>query len=71
MQFNRFKDIREDQDKTQKEVAEYLQTTRHYLSSLENGKHQMTLERALQLAEFYNVSLDWLTGRTNNKDVNR
>ena len=71
MLFTRFKDIREDSDKTQKELADVINTSRAYYNLLKNGKHPITLERAFQIAEFYNVSLDYLTGRTNKKEVNR
>lgn len=71
MLFTRFKDIREDSDKTQKDLAEVINTSRAYYNLLENGKHPITLERALQIAEYYNISLDYLTGRTNKKEVNK
>ena len=69
MIFTRLKDLREDLDKKQKEIADFLQTTESYYNRLENGKHQITLERALKLAEYYGVSLDYITGRTNNKEI--
>lgn len=69
--YPRFRDIREDKDMTLKEVAEILNTSFQYYQKYEKGKIDIPLERALQLAEFYGVSLDWLTGRTKNKDVNR
>lgn len=69
--YPRFRDIREDKDMTLKEVAEILNTSFQYYQKYERGKIDIPLERALQLAEFYGVSLDWLTGRTNKKDVNR
>lgn len=69
--YPRFRDIREDKDMTLKEVAEILNTSFQYYQKYEKGKIDIPLERALQLAEFYGVSLDWLTGRTNKKDVNR
>lgn len=69
MQFPRFKDVREDNDITQKEIADLLETTESYYNRLENGKHEITLSRALKLAIKYNVSLDYLTGRTNVKEI--
>lgn len=69
--YPRFRDIREDKDMTLKEVSEILNTSFQYYQKYERGKIDIPLERALQLAEFYGVSLDWLTGRTNKKDVNR
>ncbi len=71
MHYHRFRDIREDTDHTQEQVAEYLNTHRVYYNRLENGKHAISLETAVKLADFYGVSLDWLTGRTNRKEINR
>lgn len=70
MLFPRFKDVREDNDLTQKDLATMLNTTESYYNRLENGKHEITLTRALEIAEKYGISLDYLTGRTNNKKVN-
>lgn len=71
MYFRRIKDIREDTDHTQQELAEALNTHRVYYNRLENGKHQITLETAVKIADFYNISLDWLTGRTDRKEINK
>ena len=62
--YQRIKDLREDADKTQTEVAEYLGTTAQYYGKYEKGERELPLSRAMQLAEYYNVSLDYLAGRT-------
>ena len=69
--FQRLKDMREDFDLTQKELAEVLGVQQTVYSRYERGFQTIPLEHLLKLAEFYNVSLDFLTGRTNNMKVNK
>lgn len=67
MNYNkRIKDLREDHDLTQKQVADILQTSQSYYAQYENGHRPITIERLIILADYYNVSMDYLTGRTNN-----
>lgn len=65
--YQRIRDLREDMDKTQTELAEYLGTTAQYYGKYEKGEREIPFMRAIQLAEFYDVSLDYLAGRTNHK----
>ena len=65
--YQRLRDLREDNDKTLKEIAEILKTSYQYYQKYEKGKKDLPLERAIILADYYNVSLDYLAGRTNNK----
>ena len=58
----RLKDLREDHDLTQQDIAEILQTTREQVSKYETGKQMMGVDKYIKLARFYNVSLDYLTG---------
>ena len=60
--YQRLKDLREDHDLTQSDVAEILQTTREQISKYETGKQMMGIDKYIVLARFYNVSLDYLTG---------
>ena len=63
MQFyQRLKDIREDNDKTQTEIADLLGTTRQQYARWENGAWQMPIEHYKTLSRFYNVSIDYLSG---------
>ena len=64
---NRIRDLREDSDKTQAQVAKELgyQTTTY--ARWEQGYHDIKLKDALNIAQYYNVSLDYLAGRTKNK----
>ncbi len=58
----RLRDIREDNDLTQTDVANVLKTTYQYYSTYENGKREMPFSRAIELAKYYNISLDYLAG---------
>lgn len=63
--YQRIRDLREDADKTQSELAEYLGTTAQYYGKYEKGERELPFSRAIALAEFYDISLDYLAGRTN------
>ena len=60
--YQRLRDLREDHDKTQLEIADILQTTQSYYAQYESGKRAMPLDRMIVLARYYNVSLDYLAG---------
>lgn len=65
--YQRIRDLREDSDKTQTDLAEYLGTTAQHYGKYENGNAEIPFERAIALAKYYNVSLDYIAGLTNNK----
>lgn len=67
MIFPRIRDLREDNDLTQKQVANILNTSANYYGDYENGKREIPTSRLLELAKYYKVSLDYITGRTNDK----
>lgn len=71
MFFQRLRDMREDSDMKQTQVAELLGIQQTVYSRYERGFQTIPLEHLIKLAEYYNVSLDFLTGRTNIKDVNK
>ena len=60
--YQRLKDLREDHDLTQTDIAEILQTTREQISKYETGKQMMGTDKYIKLAKYYNVSLDYLMG---------
>ena len=62
----RLKDIREDHDITQKELAAYLHIKQNTYSQYENGQRQLPIEVLILLAEFYHTSTDYLLGLTDN-----
>lgn len=63
MTFPRIRDLREDSDKKQTEVAKYLNIDQSTYSDYENGKIHVPIEQLIKLADFYDVSLDYLVGR--------
>ena len=60
--YQRLRDLREDADKSQEDVARVLGTSQSYYAQYENGKRSIPFERAIELAKYYNVSLDYLAG---------
>lgn len=60
----RIRELREDADFTQKQIAEYLLCDQSLYSKYERGERVLPLEIAIKLADFYKVSLDYLVGRT-------
>lgn len=64
MFFLRIRDLREDRDFTQQQLAAYLQIHQTTYSSYELGKLGVPVDVLVRLADFYNVSVDYLFGRT-------
>ena len=65
--YQRLKDLREDSDLKQSDIAELLQTTQQQYSKYERGKINVPVEVFIKLADYYNVSVDYLLGRTTKK----
>lgn len=63
----RIKDLREDNDLYQKEVAEILGITQQQYSLYENGKRLMPIDLIKMLARYYNVDMNYIAGITNIK----
>lgn len=63
----RIRDLREDKDLKQKEVADYLMCDQSLYSKYERGERPLPLEYAAKLADYYQVSVDYLLFRTNTK----
>ena len=63
MQFyQRLKDMREDHDMTQSQIAELLGTAREQYNKYETGRQELPMHHFITLAKYYNVSLDYLAG---------
>lgn len=60
--YQRLRDMREDHDLTQDDIAKVLQTTQEQVSKYEIGKQMMGIDKYIKLARYYNVSLDYLAG---------
>ena len=67
---NRLKDLREDHDYTQQQVAEKIGITQRKYSYIETGVQQLTADVLVALARFYKVSVDYLLGRTAKPEMN-
>lgn len=63
--YQRIRDLREDNDLTQNELCKKLYMHKTTYTNYEQGKHTVPLDFAVTLADFYNVSLDYIAGRTN------
>lgn len=66
----RLKEARTAAHLTQNQVAEALNTAQFQIHKWETGKQEISLARAIDLADLYQVSLDYLAGRTDKKEVN-
>ena len=65
---NRIRDLREDADLTQREIAEALGITQRKYSYLETGTQPLTDEILVKLAAFYRVSVDYLLKQTSRRE---
>lgn len=63
----RIKDLREDNDFTQREIAEHLHIKQNTYSQYENGQRQIPVSILIELAKFYETSTDYILGLTNVK----
>lgn len=69
--YTRIKDLREDNDLNQTQIAAVLNTTQTQYSRWERGAQEIPLHHFITLAKYYKVSLDYLAGLTNNKKGGR
>ena len=60
--YERIRNLREDNDKSQSEIAKVIGTSQSYYAQYENGKRSIPFERVIILAKYYNVSLDYIAG---------
>lgn len=61
--YQRIRDLREDRDKTQKDIAELLNMQLTVYRRYETGEREIPLWAAIKLADYYGVTLDYLVGR--------
>lgn len=64
MYFQRLKDLREDKDMTQTQISEILGIQQTVYSRYERGFQTIPVEHLIKLADFYEVSTDYILGRT-------
>ena len=70
MVYHRVRDMREDHDLKQKELAEFLNCSQQVYSNYELGQRDIPTEILIRLSEFYHVSVDYLLGLTNRPERN-
>ena len=66
----RLRDLREDNDLTQRELAEKLHISQNTYSQYENGVRQLPIEMLIRLSRLYNVSTDYILRLTDNPKRN-
>lgn len=62
----RIRDLREDRDLTQKQISSMLMCDQSLYSKYERGEREIPLALIIKLADFYNTSIDYIVGRSNN-----
>lgn len=67
--YERLRNLREDNDMTQTQVGNYLHISQRCYAHYENGTRDIPLKILIDLADLYQVNLDYLVGRTNTKDM--
>ena len=71
MAYQRIRDLREDRDLKQREVAEYLNCSQRVYSNYELGQRDIPTDVLIRLSMFYDVSVDYLSGITSNPHRNK
>ena len=69
--YQRIRDLREDRDLKQRQVAELLSCSQQVYSNYELGQRDIPTDVLIKLALFYNVSVDYILGLTNNPKRNK
>lgn len=67
----RLKEIRSSKGLTQKQIADALELSTVAIQNYENNRRKPTYDILINMAEYLNVSIDYLVGRTDNPEVNR
>ena len=68
MKYKRIRDLREDNDKLQKDIASLLGISQQYYSEYENGNRPIPVQHLITLAKFYNTTIDYIVGLTDEKE---
>jgi len=71
MRYRRIRDLREDSDLTQKQVAEYLNCSQQVYSNYELGQRDIPTEILIKLSKFHNVSVDYILDLTDNPEIRK
>lgn len=71
MMYRKIRDLREDHDLKQREIAEQLGCSQRVYSNYELGQRDIPTDILIRLSKFYNVSVDYLLGLTSNPKPNK
>jgi transcriptional regulator with XRE-family HTH domain len=71
MLYKRIKELRKEKGITQVNVSTNIGVEESYYGKYERGVHDIPLSVLIKLADFYNVSLDYITERTNKREINK
>jgi len=71
MKFQRIQDLRTDADMSQKQLSEILHISQRSYSHYETGSRNIPVEMLIRLANYYDISVDYLVGRTDKKEMNK
>lgn len=71
MKFKRIKDLREDHDLYQKDIAKLLGISQQYYSEYEKGKRTIPIQHLITLAKFYETSIDYIVGLTDENNLKK
>lgn len=69
--YSRIRDLREDRDMTQTQMGEILSCSQRVYSNYERGDIDIPTQTLIKIADFHNVSVDYLLNRTDNPNMNR
>ena len=70
MKFQRIQDLRTDADLSQKQLSEILHISQRSYSHYETGSRNIPVEMLIRLANYYDISVDYLVGRTDKREMN-
>ena len=71
MKFKRIKDLREDNDKFQKDIAQLLRISQQYYSEYEKGNRTIPINHLITLAKYYNTSIDYIVGLSDESNLKK
>ena len=71
MKFQRIQDLRTDADMSQKQLSEILHISQRSYSHYETGSRNIPVEMLIRLANYYDISVDYLVGRTDKKEMKK
>ena len=69
--YQRIRDLREDRDLKQRQIADYLNCSQQVYSNYELGQRDIPTDVLIRLSSFYNVSVDYILGLTSNPRRNK